>query len=349
MLQLEQELARLVKGETIQARIANWSENTGDLTPAEITEGVLGVRELDPHNETHTQVYESIVSGKDLPITWAELIEVWIKERNRVKQRNLSPASIAGVQEAVKEFRKYNTYPSRLTKQIIRQYMEEHSAAPTTVQTRCAQLSALFTCGIQTDRLDCINPFSQISYTAQPKIDDKRKAFTDTQLQELYENNSNLFWLSLTGMRPGEYVSRRNKDLLDNIISIQDEPDIPWQTKNIASIRRVPMPQGFTLTKESLAISTKMIYLRKECKERFNSKRITPHSGRHTFIELSRRAGCDPRVMDAITGHAKKTTSSTYGAYTDDVLIREIEKVWCFINTQILNLNDKINNRDYPS
>ena len=89
-------------------------------------------------------------------------------------------------------------------------------------------------------------------------------------------------------MRPGEYVSRREKDLIDGIISIQDEPDIPWQTKNISSIRRVPMPEGLTLTKPGLAISTKMIYLRDEAQERFNSKRLTHHSGRHTVLEQTR-------------------------------------------------------------
>ena len=139
----------------------------------------------------------------------------------------------------------------------------------------------------------------------------------------------------MTGMRPGEYCSRREKDIINTIISIQDEPDIPRQTKNLASIRRVRKPLGFSLTKPSLAISTKMIYLRTEAKDRFNSKQITPHSGRHTFIELSRRAGCAPRVIDAITGHGKQSVSSQYDEYTDDILIREINKVWSFVSDNI--------------
>lgn len=343
--QLEQELQRLVSGETLQQRINNWSENTGDLTPAQIAEGVLGLRDLDPTDPLHNEVFDAIATGKDLPITWPELINVWIKERNRVKQRDLSPSSIAGAEEAVKEIMRYNTYPERLTKQIIRQYMEEHPASPTTIQTRCAQLSALIQCGINVDRIDCVNPFSQVHYSAQVKLENKKKSFNDQQLKELITDNSNLLWLCITGMRPGEYCSRREKDLVrasssslvNSIISIQDEPDIPWRTKNISSIRRVPMPKDFVLMRQDITLITRMIYLRTEAKERFNDKCITPHSGRHTFIELSRRAGCDPRVVDAITGHGKKNVSSTYGEYTDDVLIREIQKVWSFVDSKILS------------
>ena len=335
MQQLEQELQRLVKGETIQQRINNWSTNTGDLTPSQIAEGVLGLRELDPTDPLHNEIYQAVVTGKDLPITWDELIEIWIKERNRVKQRNLSPSSIAGAYEAVKEIVRYNTYPERLTKQDIRKFIDHHHASPTTVMTRCQQLSALIQCGINVDRLDCVNPFSQVSYSAVAKTENKRKSFADEQLKELHKDNSQLFLLCMTGMRPGEYCSRREKDIINNIIWIQDEPDIPWQTKNLASIRRVPKPLRFSLTKPSLAISTKMIYLRTEAKDRFNSKQITPHSGRHTFIELSRRAGCDPRVIDSITGHGKQSISSQYGEYTDDVLIREINKVWSFVSDNI--------------
>ena len=345
--QLEEELKCLLRGESLQQRVDNWNQyETNDVggypqTEAEIAEGVLSVSELDPANPLHEEVYNAIRTGKPVAINWDELIEIWIKERNRVKQRNLSPASIAGAREAVKEFRKYTDYPSKVTKQLIRKYMDEHPASPVTVQTRCSYLSALIQCGISIDKLEGINPFSLVQYNAQTKTEDKRKAFSDDQLRELYKENSFLFMLCLTGMRPGEYCSRRSKDLIDNVISVTNEPDIPWTTKNNSSIRRVPRPENFCLMKQSIRIITKMIYLQKEVRKRYSDKRLTPHSGRHTFIELSRRAGCDPRVIDAITGHAKKTTSSTYGDYPDEVLTREIEKVWAYIDG-ILGKSDTI-------
>jgi integrase len=97
------------------------------------------------------------------------------------------------------------------------------------------------------------------------------------------------------------------------------------------------MPKGFVLMKESLAISTKMVYLRTINRDNFTDKRLTPHSGRHTFIEMSRRAGCDALVIDEITGHGKKNVSSTYGSYPDEVLSREIEKVWKFTQKILKN------------
>ena len=131
-------------------------------------------------------------------------------------------------------------------------------------------------------------------------------------------------------MRPGEYASRRTKDLTDNIISITNEPDLNWRTKNQASVRRTPKPEGFLLMKKKLKPSTLMDYMQREAKARFNNKRITPHSGRHTFYELSRRAGCDSLVIEAVTGHAKKRQSSQYGSFPDEVLIRECQKIWNF-------------------
>ena len=334
--QLEQELQRLIKGETIQQRINNWMGNDGDLTPAEIAEGVLGIRELDPDDPLHNEVYQAVVTGKDLPITWSELLEVWIKERNRVKQRDLSAKSIEAAEASIKEIVKYNQYPERLTKQEIRRYIDEHPSSPVTIQTRCAYLSALIKAGIDAGRFDIINPFTQVPYSAQTKLEDKRLSFNDEQLNELRRDNSYLYWLCMTGMRPGEYVSRRPKDLVDGIITIQDEPDINWRTKNNSSIRRVPMPDGFQLMRP-LRTTTLMIQLRKEAKARFNSRRITPHSSRHTFIELSRRAGCDALVIDSITGHGKQSISSQYGKYTDDVLRREIKKVWSFVDELCLS------------
>ena len=87
------------------------------------------------------------------------------------------------------------------------------------------------------------------------------------------------------------------------------------------------MPEGFSLMRP-LAFSTLINYLQREARSRFNDRLLTPHCGRHTFIELSRRAGCDSLTIDAVTGHGKKNQSSRYGNYPDEVLIRETKKVW---------------------
>ena len=59
----------------------------------------------------------------------------------------------------------------------------------------------------------------------------------------------------------------------------------------------------------------------------------TVHSVRHTYYSMSRRADCNDSVI-AIIGHAKKKGSrvaQSYGLFVDDVLLRESQKVWTFI------------------
>ena len=41
----------------------------------------------------------------------------------------------------------------------------------------------------------------------------------------------------------------------------------------------------------------------RQLKKLIPDKRATAHSGQHTFVTLSRQAGCDSRVIEAITGH----------------------------------------------
>jgi integrase len=56
--------------------------------------------------------------------------------------------------------------------------------------------------------------------------------------------------------------------------------------------------------------------------------RISPsHSWRHRFKTLGRRHGLAPDIVDAITGHGKKTVADNYGAFEDSALRRELEKI----------------------
>ena len=41
----------------------------------------------------------------------------------------------------------------------------------------------------------------------------------------------------------------------------------------------------------------------------------TPHSGRHTFYALSRRAGCDQGVIECLAGHNEVTGSRSAKKY----------------------------------
>lgn len=57
-------------------------------------------------------------------------------------------------------------------------------------------------------------------------------------------------------------------------------------------------------------------------------ERLAPnHSWRHRLKTLGRRHGLAPDIVDAITGHQRKTVADTYGEFPMDALHREISKI----------------------
>ena len=56
--------------------------------------------------------------------------------------------------------------------------------------------------------------------------------------------------------------------------------------------------------------------------------RLSPsHSWRHRLRTLGRRYGLAPDILDAITGHQRKTVADTYGEFPVEALQREILKI----------------------
>ena len=145
----------------------------------------------------------------------------------------------------------------------------------------------------------------------------------------------------MTGLRSGEYYSRIEEDLHKGFLTVGDQPSKDnWSPKTRSSYRRLPVPPEFQLDLHNIKVRSKSRVLARELRKDIKDKQAPVHSARHTFYSLSRRADCNDAVIEAITGHAKKEGSrvaQSYGNFSDDVLLREIQKVWDFVNTNILN------------
>jgi hypothetical protein len=50
-------------------------------------------------------------------------------------------------------------------------------------------------------------------------------------------------------------------------------------------------------------------------------------AGTHRFKTLGRRYGLMPDIVNAITGHHRKTVADTYGEFPIEALYREIAKI----------------------
>ena len=341
MAAMQRELQELLDGGELRKRVELFREpalvpDGPDLTSVEKAELLLGVRDLDPDNSVHNEVFNSISTGQPMPITWDEAISVWKRERNRANARPLAKSTIYCTTKAVNSFRPYAS-PTQITKQTIRKWIEdqEQVLSPSTVAANFRLISSVVQTLIDTDQLDGTNVFKSIRYTARQDADQQRRAFTDQELVVLKTEVSPIYLMCLTGLRPGEYASRRASDIDGNILVINDEESIGWRTKTLSSGRRVPLPPGFEFDTSNRKQGSRIGRYNKDLRKHISDKLATAHSGRHTFYELSRRAGCDQRVIETICGHGEVTGSRSankYGSMPDDVLIRESTKVWELVN-----------------
>ena len=60
------------------------------ISPYEASVQALKVRDLEPGNIQHEEVYKAIDTGLSLPITWDDLITLWQEERALSKARPLA-------------------------------------------------------------------------------------------------------------------------------------------------------------------------------------------------------------------------------------------------------------------
>lgn len=329
--QLEQELVVLSQGETLSKMVDILRCDDNDLSDYEKATIALNTRELDETNATHLSVFEAIVQNKPLTPTWQHLLDAWIKDRNRTKARDLAESTLKSARLAVSLIEPLGL-PKDLQKRDVRGWVDNQSCSATTTTQRFRLLSSIYQTALDLDLLEGSNPFNNVRVRAETREENKRRSFTDDELIILKANDSFLFDLVCVGMRPGEYSSRRNEDFDGDCILVRDNPALKWRTKTISSKRRVPVPSWFRLMPERMP-RTNQIALQRQCRELLGDDlRISPHSARHTHIELARRCGADNLVVAELVGHGKATMGSRYGQYPDDVLKREASKIWDLID-----------------
>lgn len=340
---LERELAALLRGDVLRERVDVFSqpaitEDGIDLSPVEKTELLLGVNNLDPNNAVHQDVFNAISSHTQLPITWDEALELWIKVRNRSRSRKLSKSSIYCTTKAVKLFRDY-AQPHGVTKEIIRRWLADQEViySETTVAANFRLIKSVMQVLADEDKIDT-NTFASITYTASTDHEDNRRSFTDDELRLVWKELPEVSYMVMMGLRAGEYASRLPKDIDGGMLIIDDQPKYQWRPKTLSSYRRVPIPDGFKLDQSPFLLGSRVGRYGKDLRKFISDPQVVVHSARHTFYSLSRRAGCDERLIEKITGHAKASGSRTakgYGDTPDDVLAREIKPIWELVESII--------------
>ena len=340
---LERELQVLLKPSSLRDRVEASRElevRPGDssLTPLEQARITLG--DFNPQDKTHLAVYESFDTGKPLPISWDEALEIHIKVSNRTRPQPLAKSSIYKYNQAVKFFSPYSD-PVHTTPDIVRQWISDHEEIydPVTVAQRFRWLSAVYTSCIAEGKIQIQNPFDLVIYKASTPLERQRRPYTDDELRVIHKELPLVFQLCITGLRAGEFLTREKSDLVGQFLTIDAKPDFDWRPKNLSSIRRIPVPKTFKLKTYGKSYQGGIRDLGQDLRQFIKDPTAPLHSARHTFLSLARRADLNDSVTEALTGHRKKEGSRSaqmYGDFSDEVLMRGARKIWDYINNNIL-------------
>jgi len=298
---------------------------TEDFDAYDLTEVLVGFDDAGP-TQLQKEVFESFNTGKPLPLTWSEAIDVWVKTRSRTNTRPLAPGTIHQAKAAIKYLQPFGQ-PHQISKQNVRDFIEEREelVKPTTVKGYLKLYSAITDSLVELDHLES-NVFKSVKYNVNEK---RGNAFTDDQIRLLRKEHPAAFALIQTGMRPGELTWGEQEGNMMVIKPVIKDGKEVWRPKAVSSERRAPLPEGFKKPKFAY------ITWKRRFRELITDHEYRLHSGRHTFIELSRRADARDDVIREATGHFSSKGSDShagYGTFTDEVLRREAQKVWDLID-----------------
>ena len=338
--ELERELEGLLKQGGLGGLRELVEANRGsDEDPVLLTDVLVGLDHGNPSKEAEL-VYESLLTGRQLPLSWEEAVDLWVNTRNREKARPVTVKTIKALKRCVESIQAFGQ-PTDISKDSVRGWIKQRELhkQPISVKTDFKLLQGLFTVLLKADHV-LQNPFQAVGYTVAESLESGKREFTDNELKIIKVECPEVFLMCLTSLRPGELASRLPADLDGDMLIIDEQPSLKisptehWRPKTLSSYRRVPVPSGYTSPDLKRTYKTRMVYSRTKIQALFGDPLCTPHSGRHTFYSLSRRAGLDRQISENIAGHASSIGSKTaknYGSFADAVLRREAVKLWDFV------------------
>jgi integrase len=232
-------------------------------------------------------------------------------------------------------------------------------AAKTIRDSKLAPVRAIFQWAVDNRKLDA-NPAARINIDLKSRSSEKRRGYTDEEAKTILRaarmaKETHKRWVpwvcAYTGARIAEICQLRSEDIkqIDGIWCIAFAAEA-GSLKNINSERVVPVHSA--LEDEGFLKFAKLIkkgpLFADLAPDRFGSrggtgtkilsrwirslgvtdKRISPnHSWRHRLKTLGRRNGLAVDILDAMTGHGRKTVADTYGDFPPEAMLRELSKI----------------------
>ena len=231
--------------------------------------------------------------------------------------------------------------------------------AKTIRDSKLAPVRAVFQWAVDNRKLDG-NPAARISIDLKARSSEKKRGYTDDEAKLVLraarsEKEAHKRWApwvcAYTGARISEICQLRAEDIkqIEGMWCIAFAAEA-GSLKNVNSERVVPvhaalLDEGFLKFATSVQKGPLFADL---APDRFGSrggtgtkilsrwirslgvtdKRISPnHSWRHRLKTVGRRNGLASDILDAMTGHGRKTVADTYGEFPPDAMFRELSKI----------------------
>jgi integrase len=293
------------------------------------------------------------------PLTFEKMIEGWLREKQPNEKTSYSWRRV------LNELSRFLDHDDarRVTADDLVRWKEElltkQRAAKTIRDSKLAPVRAIFQWAVDNRKLDT-NPASRISINLKRRPEDGRRGYADDEAKIILraartEKESHKRWVpwvcAYTGARIAEICQLRSEDIkrIDEIWCIAFAADA-GSLKNVNSERVVPVhpalvDEGFL---KFAASAGKGPLFPDLSEDRFGrrggngtkilgrwikslgvvDKRLAPnHSWRHRIKTLGRRNGLALDILDAMTGHGRKTVADTYGEFPPDAMLRELRKI----------------------
>jgi integrase len=345
------------ENETKMARAVSTAMQNASLTLARYVEGDYGTGLNLSNVQTSSQSVTGARPGK--AVLFENLFDGWIAEKSPGAKTRYS------WERVLKQLAIYlgHNDASRLTADDLIRWkaslIEGGLKAKTIRDGKLAPVRAILQWGVD-NRLLIQNPGERVTIDLKAKLVDRKRGYSDDEarkvLKAALEQTDTLHrWVpticAYTGARVSEVCQIRAEDILqiENVWCVRFAPEA-GSLKNAGSERAVPLHPAL-IDQGILKLAQKArsgSLFTKASPDRFGSRggngakiiarwvrslglddpRISPnHSWRHRLRTLGRRYGLATDILDAITGHQRKTVADRYGEFPIQALDREIRKI----------------------
>jgi integrase len=355
----ERGLATTPENKTKLAQAISKSMQSASLTLARYGSGDFSSYSLAPHQQIENSQPARLGMGPKKAVTFQALFDGWASEKSPGAKTRYSWQRVVAQLVA---FLGHDDAARLTAEDLIRwkaSLVEAGLKAKTIRDGKLAPIRAILQWGVDNRRLPK-NAGERVTIDLRSKLADRKRGYSEDEARILLtaarnENSPLLRWVpwlsAYTGARVSEISQLRVEDVvqLEGFWCVRFAPEA-GSLKNSNSERAVPLhpsliSQGFLEFVKQVG-SGPLYFDTKP--DRFGSRggratkvlsswvrslgltdpRLSPsHSWRHRLRTLGRRHGLATDILDAITGHQRKTVADSYGEFPMRALYRELEKI----------------------